>query len=41
VLRLFLSTGTGLPRSTRTPAAAGDTAVAPPPVKTTILSLTT
>ena len=37
VLRLFLSTGTGLPRSARTPAAAGDTAVAPPPVKTTIL----
>ena len=34
VLQLFLSTGTGLPRSA-TPA--GDSVAAPPPIKTTIL----
>ena len=42
VLRLYLSTGTGLPRPAKRAApgderAAGEPAAAPPPVKTTIL----
>jgi heme a synthase len=37
VLRLFLSTGTGLPRTAS--AATDETAAAPPPVKTVILRL--